>query len=75
MKITIASALLLASAGPALAANFFASCVADSVSVSGPTLTAKCRSITGKLTCTKLDLNNCLRNQYGSLQADETGSG
>lgn len=75
MKITIASAFLVAVAAPAMAANFFQSCQADSVSVSGRTLTAKCRTISGSYTCSKLDLNKCLKNNYGSLQADPTDSG
>lgn len=75
MKVTISSVLLLAAATPTLAANFLGSCSADSVVIDGKILTAKCRTISGQLKCTKLDLNNCLKNTYGSLQSDPEGDG
>ncbi|EGS17541.1 uncharacterized protein CTHT_0068720 [Thermochaetoides thermophila DSM 1495] len=38
-------------------------------------LTANCRTTTGQYKCSKLDLNNCIKNSYGRLQEDPTGSG
>ncbi|KAK3936618.1 hypothetical protein QBC46DRAFT_321115 [Diplogelasinospora grovesii] len=67
---------LAAAAATAAADNFIGSCDADSVKIiSGKVLTANCRQISGPLRCSRLDLNRCLKNTYGSLQADPTGSG
>lgn len=60
---------------PALAGNFAATCLGDSIKVSGKMLTANCRTTTGQYKCSKLDLNNCIKNSYGRLQEDPTGSG
>jgi hypothetical protein len=57
------------------AANFVGSCDANSIRISDKILTANCRNIKGQLTCSKLDLGRCLKNSYGSLQADPTGAG
>lgn len=75
MKITTASVFALAIAGQAMASNFIQSCEADSVTVSGHFVTAKCKTIGGTYACSKLDLNNCIKNSYGTLQSDSTGSG
>ncbi|KAK3308347.1 uncharacterized protein B0T15DRAFT_524213 [Chaetomium strumarium] len=66
---------LTATAAGARAANFVASCDKDSIKVSGTTLTANCKTIFGQSRCSRLDLNRCLRNSYGTLQADPTGAG
>lgn len=55
--------------------NFIASCNSDSVKISGKYVTANCKTITGQLKCTRLDLSNCLKNNYGSLQDDPSGKG
>lgn len=73
MKFTIVALAGLASAGPA--SNFFNSCDANSVKVSGKILTATCRNIKGDFKCSRLDLNKCIRNSYGTLEADPKGSG
>lgn len=76
MRFSIKSTIFFAlTATAAQADNFVASCDANSVKVSGRTLTANCRNISGGLQCSKLDLNRCIKNSYGSLQADPTGSG
>jgi hypothetical protein len=76
MKFSIQSTIFFAfTATAAQADNFVASCDANSVKVSGRMLTANCRNISGGLQCSKLDLNRCIKNNYGSLQADPTGSG
>jgi len=58
-----------------LADNFVASCDANSVKITGRDLTANCKDIFGNLQCSKLDLNRCLKNTYGSLQEDPKGDG
>jgi hypothetical protein len=73
-RISSVLTLGLATTG-ALAANFVASCDKDSIKVSGGTLTANCKNIFGQSRCSKLDLNRCLKNSYGTLQADPTGAG
>lgn len=70
---TLLSSALAASL--VLADNFVASCDADSVKISGRYLTANCKDVFNNLQCSKLDLNQCLKNSYGSLQADPTGDG
>lgn len=72
IKAIIVSALVV---GPVVADNFFASCDANSVKMSGRYLTANCKDVVGILQCSKLDLNRCLKNVYGSLQADQNGDG
>lgn len=67
--------LLALGPGTAFADNFVSSCDAGSVKVSGRTLTASCRNILGQLKCSRLDLNRCIKNTYGSLQADPNASG
>ncbi|KAK0735363.1 hypothetical protein B0T21DRAFT_411996 [Apiosordaria backusii] len=54
--------------------NFIGSCDASSVKVSGRVITANCKNILGQLKCSRLDLNKCIKNSYGRLQADPTGS-
>ncbi|OIW29394.1 hypothetical protein CONLIGDRAFT_713935 [Coniochaeta ligniaria NRRL 30616] len=68
----VVSALAVSSV---LADNFVASCDANSVKVSGRYLTANCKDVVGILQCSKLDLNPCLKNNYGSLQEDPKGDG
>jgi hypothetical protein len=65
--------LLTLGATGGLAANFASSC--DSIKVDGRILQANCRNIFGQPTCSKLDLNNCLKNVGGKLEADPTGAG
>jgi len=76
--LPITGLLVLAAAAPfpaAPAENFVNSCDANTVKVTGRTLQASCKNIVGALKCSKLDLNRCLKNVYGSLQADPTGAG
>ncbi|KAK4153046.1 hypothetical protein C8A00DRAFT_15692 [Chaetomidium leptoderma] len=75
MKSILSVLVLGLGATGALAANFVGSCDGNSIKVSGRTLTANCRNIFGQLKCSRLDLNRCLKNSYGSLQADPNGSG
>lgn len=75
MKSRSALAAVALTTTGAMAANFVGSCDANSVKLSGRTLTANCRNIVGQMRCSRLDLNRCLKNSYGSLQADPTGAG
>jgi glutamyl-tRNA reductase len=75
MKSILSILVLGLGATGALAANFLGSCDANSVKVSGRTLTANCKNIFGQLKCSKLDLNRCLKNNYGRLQEDPSGAG
>ncbi|KAK0636128.1 hypothetical protein B0T17DRAFT_612904 [Bombardia bombarda] len=59
----------------ALAENFSGSCDASTIKITGKTLQANCKNIAGTLKCSKLNLNNCLKNTYGSLQEDPTSTG
>lgn len=62
-------------ASSVLADNFVASCDANSVKISGRYVTADCKDVFNNLQCSKLDLNKCLKNNYGSLQEDPKGDG
>lgn len=76
MRFTLAA--VAAVALPALVAadgDFVTSCDSATIKVSGQYLTAKCRNIVGAQACSKLDLNNCLKNSYGNLLADPTSEG
>lgn len=75
MKSVVSLVVLGLGATGALAANFSGSCETGSIKVSGRTLTANCKNIFGQLKCSKLDLNRCLKNNYGRLAADPTGAG
>jgi hypothetical protein len=76
MKASIASVVVTGLLAPvALADNFIASCVANSVQASGNVLTAQCYDISRNLRCTRLDLSRCLKNVYGSIQADPNADG
>jgi hypothetical protein len=75
MKSILSILVLGLSASGALAANFAGSCETNSIKVSGRTLTANCRNIFGQYKCSKLDLNRCLKNSYGTLQPDPSGNG
>jgi glutamyl-tRNA reductase len=75
MKSILSVLVLGLGATGAFAANFLGSCDANSVKVSGRTLTANCKNIFGQLKCSKLDLNRCLKNNYGRLQEDPSGAG
>jgi hypothetical protein len=75
MKSVFSLVVLGLTATGALADNFAGSCDTNSIKFSGRTLTANCKNIFGQLKCSKLDLNNCLKNNYGSLQADPKGTG
>jgi hypothetical protein len=75
MKSVFSLAVLALGATGVLAANFSGSCETSSIKVSGRTLTANCKNIFGQLKCSKLDLNRCLKNNYGRLAADPTGAG
>ncbi|KAK3984774.1 hypothetical protein QBC44DRAFT_252168 [Cladorrhinum sp. PSN332] len=76
MKIPLLSLSVILSSGVAQADNFVSSCDPASVKLSGrTTLTASCSNILGQLRCSRLDLNRCIKNSYGQLQADPNGSG
>jgi hypothetical protein len=76
MKVAVNAIVFSALAvGSATADNFVASCDANSVKISGRTLTANCKDIFGNFQCSKLDLNKCLKNTYGSIQEDPKGDG
>ena len=59
----------------AIASDFVGSCDASTLKLSGKILTGNCKNIFGQLTCSKLDLNRCLKNNYGRLQEDPLGAG
>lgn len=75
MKSLFAVLALAVAANAATALNFSSSCDANSIKVSGRTLTANCKNILGQMKCSKLDLNLCLKNRYGALEADPIGAG
>ncbi|AEO56671.1 hypothetical protein MYCTH_2301832 [Thermothelomyces thermophilus ATCC 42464] len=75
MKPTLFALVLGLGASGALAANFADSCDAKSIKVSGKTLRANCKNIFGQSTCSKLNLNKCIKNVNGRLQADPSGAG
>ncbi|KAK3328049.1 hypothetical protein B0T19DRAFT_181582 [Cercophora scortea] len=72
---SIFTAVILGLAAVAQAENFFKTCDASSVKVTGKILQANCKNIAGALKCSKLNLNECLKNSYGSLKEDPTGAG
>lgn len=69
----------LSAAGTASAAvaigSFVSSCDAGSVRVDGRYITANCRNIVGQYVCSRLDLNRCVKNSYGTLASNPTQSG
>ncbi|KAH6626715.1 hypothetical protein B0J18DRAFT_455891 [Chaetomium sp. MPI-SDFR-AT-0129] len=75
MKLTVSALALSLGASGVLASNFVASCKESTIKVSGRTLTASCKNIFGNYNCSHLNLNTCLKNRYGSLQADPDGTG
>ncbi|KAK3359478.1 hypothetical protein B0T25DRAFT_514995 [Lasiosphaeria hispida] len=77
MKLTLTTLLTLAlsATGGMAEGEFTGTCDVTSIKVSGKYLTAKCKNILGAEKCTTLDLNNCLKNSYGQLQADPTAAG
>ena len=78
MKSSAATGLIAvaALAGGSVAQSFTGSCKVDTVKVEGRWLTAQCHNILGtEAKCTKLDLNNCLKNNYGRLEDDVFGTG
>jgi len=58
-----------------IAIDFGDYCESNTITVSGTILSASCRDITGSYVCTTLDLNTCIKNVGGSLQADPSSSG
>ena len=75
MNRRIANFLVFILASGVVADNFIASCDSNSVKIDGKYVTANCKTITGQTKCTRLDLSNCLKNNYGSLQDDPSGKG
>lgn len=71
------SPLSLAFAAGVLAADgeFITTCDANTLKVTGSTLTAQCRDILGTVSCSRLDLSKCLKNSYGNLSTDPVGAG
>src|SRR5437868_1647168 len=72
MKLSIL-AFTLAGTASVLAqqGGFLDSCDSSTIKVEGRYLTATCNSITGgNKRCSKLDLNRCLKNQFGQLVPD-----
>lgn len=59
--------------------NFLASCNPASVKISGSgsgiIVQATCRSITGEVFCSRLNIGQCLKNIYGSIQDDPNREG
>jgi hypothetical protein len=76
MQVTLASLLAVAVAASARPAdNFLGSCDANSVVINGRFIQANCKNILGSWGCTRLDMNNCLKNNYGRIQEDPSGQG
>jgi len=81
MKTSYVSRLLVnfvAASGLAMAKiaiDFGDYCDDTTITVSGTILQANCRGITGDMVCSRLDLNTCILNRSGSLQADPSGQG
>ncbi|KAM7210931.1 Cyanovirin-N [Rhypophila decipiens] len=75
LTTTLLGATTSYAAAAAPAQNFFNSCSDSSIKVTGKILQASCRNIKGDLKCSKLDLNKCIRNSYGTLEPDPKGSG
>ena len=68
--------LLAACAAPiVLADGFLSSCDSNTIEIDGTILTAYCTNIVKDMTCSRLDLGRCLRNDYGSIQDDPVGEG
>lgn len=68
--------MLGAAAAPAApAVDFSGSCEPSSIKITGTTVQANCKNIFGTYSCSKLDLNRCIKNNYGRLAADPTGAG
>lgn len=55
--------------------NFLASCNPDSVKISGTIMTASCGTLSGDVVCSKLNIGQCLKNVYGSIQNDPKREG
>jgi hypothetical protein len=75
MKLIASIAVGLLAVSPALADNFWASCVKETVKVKDNILTAHCRNAGGGDTCSVLDLSTCITNDYGKLKEDRDGTG
>ncbi len=75
MKFNLSVLVLGLGATGALASEFVPSCDASTVKVVGKFLTGNCKNIFGQLKCSKLDLNKCIKNNYGRLQEDPLGAG
>ncbi|KAB5576076.1 hypothetical protein GE09DRAFT_614572 [Coniochaeta sp. 2T2.1] len=76
MKVVFQALLISAlGLGSVSAQGFAASCDTKSIKISGTYLTANCKNIFGQVTCGKLDLNGCLKNDGGRLALDSTGAG
>ncbi|KAK3906397.1 hypothetical protein C8A05DRAFT_29757 [Staphylotrichum tortipilum] len=70
---TAVALALGAAAAPAV--DFAGSCEPNSIKISSTTVQANCKNIFGQYACSKLDLNRCIKNNYGRLAADPTGAG
>lgn len=55
--------------------DFRSTCDPRTIKVNGRYATAVCRTIRGDLRCSRVDLTNCIKNNYGSLQADPKEAG
>ena len=77
MKLTPTTCLaLFAAGGTAQLRGFTSTCQTETVKVEGRWLTAQCRNILNtEARCSKLDLNNCLKNNFGRLEDDVFGTG
>jgi len=75
MQLSLLALSLSAAAGVlAQQGGFLQTC--ESIKLRGRYLTATCNSITGgNQRCSRLDLNKCLKNQFGQLVADSLGMG
>ncbi|KAK0720267.1 hypothetical protein B0H67DRAFT_599805 [Lasiosphaeris hirsuta] len=75
LTLTTLFALALSATGALAEGDFIGTCDVTSIKISGKYLSSKCKNILGAEECTKLDLNNCLKNSYGQLEADPTAAG
>lgn len=75
MKLTTVAAFALSAVSVLADGEFITSCDASTIKVKDKFLTATCSNIIGVKKCSKLDLNKCLKNQFGQLVVDSLGIG
>lgn len=67
--------LLLAAIPAVLADKFIQSCSKTSIVVKDNLMSGRCWNTHGELICSQLDLNYCIRSDYGVLREDPNGVG